>query len=230
MDLFLVLHVGAGALGLFSGYVALYSAKGASLHRKSGRVFVYVMLTMAVSGLLIAALRDKAPAVNVPAALLTAYLVVTSLTTVKPPTRGGKWLHVGGLVLALSLSLINLKLGAEAIADGGTRKGIPAFPFFMFAAAALLGSVGDVRILKSGALRGPYRLARHLWRMCFALFIGALSFFIGQADVIPKPLRILPMLALPVVAVLFTMIYWMWRIRLRRSLRGIVALTSADTV
>jgi uncharacterized membrane protein len=228
MDLFLILHITAGALGLLSGYTALYSAKGASLHRKSGMMFVYVMLPMALSGLLIASLRNTAPAVNIPAALLTAYLVVTSLTTVKPPSRGGRLLHIAGMILALSLGLVNLKLGAEAIAGGGTRQGIPAFPFFMFAAAALFGTVGDARMLKSGALRGPYRLARHLWRMCFALFIAALSFFIGQADVIPKPIRIRPLLALPVLAVLLTMIYWIWRIRFRRSLRGITASASAE--
>ena len=56
-------------------------------------------------------------------------------------------------------------------------------------------------------------LRRHLWRMCFALFIAALSFFIGQARVFPKPVRIFPLLALPVLAVLVTMLYWLWRVR-----------------
>ena len=58
--------------------------------------------------------------------------------------------------------------------------------------------------------------------MSFALFIAALSFFIGQAKVIPEPFRIMPLLALPVLAVLVTMFYWLWRVRFRRSLRGIV--------
>jgi cobalamin synthase len=71
-------------------------------------------------------------------------------------------------------------------------------------------------------MRPTYLVARHLWRMCFALFVAALSFFIGQAKVIPKPIRIYPLLALPVPAVLVTMFYWLWRVRFRRSLRGIV--------
>ena len=29
-----------------------------------------------------------------------------------------------------------------------------------------------------------------------------------------------PLIALPVVAVLVTMLYWLWRVRIRRSLRG----------
>ena len=55
--------------------------------------------------------------------------------------------------------------------------------------------------------------------MCFALFIAALSFFIGQAKVFPQPIRILPLLALPVLAVLVTMFYWLWRVRIRRRAR-----------
>ena len=42
----LFVHIVAGGLGLVSGFVALYAAKGARLHRKSGRVFFYAMLTM----------------------------------------------------------------------------------------------------------------------------------------------------------------------------------------
>ena len=77
-------------------------------------------------------------------------------------------------------------------------------------------------VLASGALTGTRRVARHLWRMSFALFIAAMSFFIGQADVIPEPVRIRPLLAIPVVLVLVTMFYWLWRVRLRRSLRGMI--------
>ena len=82
-----VIHIVAGALGLASGYVAIYSVKGATVHRKSGMVFVYAMLAMCLAGGSIAALRSVAPATNIPAAIITAYLIVTSLTTVRPPCR-----------------------------------------------------------------------------------------------------------------------------------------------
>jgi len=32
-----------------------------------------------------------------------------------------------------------------------------------------------------------------------------------------------------VLAVLVTMFYWLWRVRIRRSLRGIVRIRSAET-
>jgi hypothetical protein len=102
---------------------------------------------------------------------------------------------------------------------------MPAFPFVLFGVVALVAGVGDLRVLRSGPLNGASRLRRHLWRMSFALFIAALSFFIGQAKVIPEPVRIRPLLALPVVALLVTMLYWLWRVRRRGALRSLVALS-----
>lgn len=229
MKLVYVVHILAGSLGLLTGYVALYSAKGAMLHRRSGMLFVYAMLTMCVFGTSIAAIRNVAPDINIPAGLLTAYLVITSLTTVRPLGEGWRWLPVVLTLVALGTGLTDATFAIQAIANGGKRNGIPAFPFIMFGAVGLLGSVGDLRMMRSGALKGASRIARHLWRMSFALFIASLSFFIGQAKVIPEPIRIRPLLALPVLAVLVTMFYWIWRVRFRKSLRGLTVVRTAVT-
>jgi uncharacterized membrane protein len=226
MRMTLVLHIISGGLGLVAGFIALYASKGARLHRKAGMAFVFAMVTAGVAGLSIAAVRDVAPALNIPAAVLTVYLVVTALTTVRAPFAAPREMHAGAMLVALVVGLISLTFGLEAIAAGGKRNGMPAFPFFMFGVVGLLASAGDFRILRLGSLRGAARLVRHLWRMSFALFIAALSFFIGQANVFPKPVRIRGLLALPVLAVLVTMLYWLWRVRLRRSLRGIVVTTA----
>ena len=220
MGVVLVVHVVAGALGLVSGYAALYAAKGAALHRGSGMVFVYAMLTMSAAGLVIAAGRGVAPTINVPAALLTAYLVVTALTTVHPAAAGSRRLDVAAMLVALAVGLTSLIFGLEALAGGGEKNGMPAFPFFLFGVVGLLAGAGDLRMVRSGALRGAPRIARHLWRMSFALFIAALSFFLGQADEFPEALRVPALLALPVLAVLLTMLYWLWRVRSGRSFRG----------
>ena len=225
-----VVHILAGSLGVLFGYVALYATKGGTLHRKSGLLFVYTILMTAVFGMAIAAARDVAPAINIPAGLLTIYLVVTSLATLRPPAGGSRWLALGAMLVALAVGLTSLTFGFEALANGGTRKGMPAFPFFMFGTVGLLATVGDVRMIRSGALRGASRLARHLWRMCFALFIAAISFFIGQSQVFPQPLRNPALLGLPVLAVLVTMVYWLWRVRVRRSLRGIVIVSAPEAV
>jgi hypothetical protein len=227
MRLILLVHILAGALGLITGYVALYSAKGAPLHRKAGLVFVFAMLTMAMGGMVVSIGEGVAPKINVPASLLTAYLVTTALTTVRPlPSGGGRWLDVAGLILAAAVGVFCVSQGVQAVAQGGRQAGL-AFPMFLFALAALPGAAGDLRMIRAGGaktLKGAPRLTRHLWRMTFALFIAALSFFIGQADVFPRAVRIAPLLALPVLAVLVTLLYWLWRVRIRQSLRGFVVL------
>jgi uncharacterized membrane protein len=228
MRLILLVHILAGSVALLTGYVALYAAKGAPLHRKAGLIFVYAMLMMAMGGMVVAVGNNAAPYINVPAALLTSYLVVTSLTTVRPlaSASGARWLDIAGLIVAAALGLYCVTLGAQSLAAGGRRAAL-AFAMFLFATAALPGAYGDLRMIRAGGaktLKGARRLTRHLWRMTFALLITALSFFVGQADVIPRPIRIGPLLAMPVLAVLVTLLYWLWRVRFRQSLRGIVAV------
>lgn len=213
MRITLLIHIIAGGLGLAAGFIALYSAKGAALHRKSGMAFVYTMLVMCTGGLVVAAVQSVAPAINIPAALLTAYLVITALVTVRPPFPGKRWLDTVAMLVALAVGLTSLGFGFEAIAGGGKRNGMPAFPFFLFGVVGVLASALDLRMIRAGGLQGKPRIVRHLWRMCFALFIASMSFFIGQADTFPKALRIPPLPALPVLAVLFTMSYWLWRVR-----------------
>src|SRR5688572_17864421 len=99
MRLILLVHILTGSVALLTGYVALYAAKGAPLHRKAGLAFVYAMLMMTMGGMVVAFGNNAAPHINVPAALLTSYLVVTSLTTVRPlaSVSGARWLDIAGL-------------------------------------------------------------------------------------------------------------------------------------
>ena len=225
MRMTLVVHILAGSFALLTGFIALYSVTGLTLHRKSGMLFVYAMLIMCAGGMVVALGKGGAWSwVNFRAAVLTAYLVITALTTVRPLASGSPWLNVGGMLVALSVGLISLTFGFEAIANGGRRDGVPAFPFFLFGIVGLLACAGDYGVIRSGALTGARRLARHLWRMTFALLIAAMSFFFGQAKVIPKPIRIPALLALPVLAVLVTMLYWLWRVRIRQSFKNVVFL------
>ena len=80
----------------------------------------------------------------------------------------------------------------------------------------ILAATGDVRIMRFGMPRGGPRLARHLWRMCFALFIAAGSFFSIRervARILPEPFTTAPMRALPILLVFGAMFYWLWRVR-----------------
>src|SRR6185295_12461317 len=163
----------------------------------------------------------KGQAVNVMAGLMTAYLAITALTTVRPPAAGSRRWDVGLMLMALVLGLATLATGIAATASvSGTMFGYPPFPFFLFGVLGLSGAVGDFRTIRSGGLRGAPRLSRHLWRMCMALWITTASFFSIRsrvAAIFPALFATPALRALPVLLVLVAMFYWLWRVRFRRT-------------
>jgi len=207
-------HVLGGAIAILSGLAALFASKGRPLHRKSGTVFVYAMLVMSLSGVIIAVGRAGA-AINIPAGLVTAYLIVTALLTVRPASERSRQLERGAMIAAFVLSAGSV-LAAIITASSGQVGFV--FPVLMFALLALFGGLGDRRMLRAGGLRGSERLRRHLWRMCTGLFVAAASFFLGPIRRVPEPLRLAPFRLIPLV-VLLTMAYWLWRYRNTRPSR-----------
>ncbi len=208
-------HVLAAAIGLVSGFIALYAIKGGTLHRKSGTIFAYAMLVMSLSGAVMAVGR-AGTALNIPAALVTAYLVATSLATVRPPSSRSRRLDRTAMAAAFAIGA-----GSLLVAISGGVRAATAFPLVIFGVIALFAGEGDRRMIRAGGLEGTSRLRRHLWRMCTALFIAAASFFLGPMRRIPEPLRI-PALRLIPLVVLMTMVYWLWRYRRKRSSRNVI--------
>jgi hypothetical protein len=161
---------------------------------------------------------------------MSAYFVVTALTTVRAPTPWTRRVNLAALIVALGLILTELTLGVKALASPRrTLDGVPFFMLFFLASITSLAAIGDIRVIWSGALRGGPRLARHLWRMCFALFIAAGSFFSIRARVarvLPEPLTTPTARLLPILFVFVAMFYWLWRVRSRR--RPPLALDSSS--
>jgi uncharacterized membrane protein len=224
----LLIHVIAGGLGLLSGYVALYAAKGAATHRRAGILFVCVMLTMSVTGLLLSAIQGVAPALNIPLAMLTFYLVTTSLVTVRTTPGWSRSWDVAAMLFAVGVGVASLALGVFSIARGGAEAGL-GYPLFLFGPVALAAAEGDRRVLRTGALKGKPRLVRHLWRMCFALFIASIAFYLGPGRV-PAALRSPALLAAGVLTPIAAMAYWRWRLRTKRSFPGLVGVHTREAI
>lgn len=225
MRITLLVHIVAGGIGIVSGYLAVFAAKGGPLHRRAGIVFVSSMTVMAAMGAGMAA--ASAELGNVMAGVLTAYLVVTALTTVRPSSAASRRLETGGMLVALATAVAALTIGVRSLAAEGMS---PNFIFVVFGVVALLSALGDARMLRAGGLRGPRRLARHLWRMCYALFVAAGSFFLGQADEFPERLRVWPVLATLSFLPLLLMVYWLWRVRRRPAFRGAAVVREREPV
>jgi hypothetical protein len=214
------IHVAAGLLALVAGAVALYAPKGRALHRRSGRVFAGAMLLMTTSAVVLAAFLRPNPG-NVIAGTLTCYLVLTGVLAVLRTRRPPRAAVFGLMLVALAVGLAATALGLEARSrPGGAIDGIPAAVFFMFATVGTVAGLLDARLLIAGGLDARPRLARHLWRMGYAMWIATLSFFLGQADVFPQAVRASGVLALPVLLVTATVLYWVVRVALLGRLPG----------
>jgi hypothetical protein len=217
----LLVHIVAGALGIVSGTVALFAAKGANLHRKSGMLFVFSMVAMAITASVVAVSVGR----SVLEGLLPAYFVITGLTTVRPPSAGARRLDIGAMAVALGVGLANLAFGFDLLASGvRVVNGVPVPMIVFLGAVALLSALGDARQIRSGGLRGARRIARHLWRLCFALWIATGSFFLGQADKVPASLRHMALLMPLAMAPLFVMAYWLWHVRFKKTFRDRTAV------
>lgn len=211
----LPIHIIAAVLALAFGYVALFATKGAPLHRKAGRYFVYAMVVMSLSAAFIAAITSAGS--NVIAGLLTFYFVTTGMLTVRRvPTP--RWVHVTGIALALSVGVLAFQVGREMALLGRPE----AAPLFIFGAVALLGAGGDTRVLRRGGIEGRRRIKRHLWRMCFAMWVAAASFFWGPPNRVPELIRYPLLFPIPVLAPFAVMLYWLWRMRGKRTVLGVV--------
>jgi len=229
----LPIHIAAGGLAIVLGAVALLVKKGGTIHRRSGLLFVYAMLVMGASASVLG-LRHGATDGNVMGGLIAVYFVGTALTTVRPPSRWTRRINAAALTFAVGLALVMIAGGVNAVntprlSPGGVPFRTIGVMSFVLATVLLLAAIGDVRIMRFGLPRGGPRLARHLWRMCFALFIAAGSFFSIRkrvATILPEPFTTGPMRALPILLLFGAMFYWLWRVRGRRTLPALVRYDS----
>jgi hypothetical protein len=171
----------------------------------------------------VVAIGRPGAAVNIPAGLVTAYLVATAFATVRPFSPRLRQFERAAMIAAFVFGAAGV-----AIAISGTQ-GIYTAPVFMFGVIALLGANGDRRMLRAGGLQGTRRLRRHLWRMCTGLFVAAASFFLGPPARVPEPLRLPPFRLIPLVTIA-AMLFWLWRVRARRKSHRVVTLGAPEAI
>src|SRR4029077_19344610 len=183
----LVVHICAGTLGLLSGTAAMSFPKGSPRHVMSGRFLGASMLTRGVVAVYLAITRHQPN--NIGGGILTVYLIGTAWLTAR--RRDGErsrfvWILV---LIPLALGIPPRMNGIKVVRSGASSQdGVPVGMSFFMGSVMLLAAAGDVRMLVRGGVFGAKRIARHLWRMCFGLFIAAGSFFLGPSN---RPLRLL---------------------------------------
>lgn len=227
-----IVHILGGTVGLCSGTAALAFRKGSRRHVLAGKIFVASMLTMAVGAVYLAVVKHQPG--NIGGGIITFYLIGTAWLTAKRregETSPMDWI---AMLIPLALGILGWMSGIQVVRSGAmSQDGVPVGMTFFMGSICLLAAAGDIRMLLRGGVSGTMRLARHLWRMCFGLFIAAGSFFMGPSN---RPLRLLTSVGLGqhlspalfsmnlylvlTVAPLVLLIFWLVRVRLTNAYKG----------
>ena len=218
-DALLYLHIGGGGIGILSGAIALLTRKGKRIHRAAGTVFFFSMLiAYAVAGAVAPFLPDG-QRTNTVAAMMALYLLISGWRTARRGEAAPGRVEFAGIFVALSLTAAGAYFIRLAAGDpSGTIDGAPPQAFYIFATAGIFGALGDLHLVLRRGLSGAARIARHLWRMCFSLFITSGSFFLGQQKVMPEWMQGSPVLIVLALAPLGFMLVFLTRTWIGRLL------------
>ena len=236
----LVGHICAGTVGLLSGTAAMSFRKGSPRHILAGRIFVVSMLTMAVAAVYLAIVRHQPN--NIGGGILTFYLIGTAWLTARRKDGETSRFDWAVLLIPLVLGILTWMTGIKIVRSGASSlDGVPVGMTFFMGSVMLLAAAGDLRVLVAGGVTGAKRIARHLWRMCFGLFIAAGSFFLGPSN---RPLRLLSTVGLgqhlseavfnttlySILSILplMMLVFWLVRVRFTNTYKGPVRIASAN--
>jgi hypothetical protein len=239
----LIFHICAGTVGLLSGTAAMIYRKGSRGHVLAGRVFTVSMLCMAVGAVYLAIMRHQPS--NIDGGILTFYLIGTAWLTARRRDGDTSRLDWVVLLIPLAIGVLLWVSGVKVVRSGASSQdGVPVGMSFFMGSVCLLAAAGDVRMLVGGGVFGAKRIARHLWRMCFGLFIAAGSFFLGPSN---RPLRLLSAVGVGkhlsravfstslylvlTLLPLILLVFWLVRVRFTNAYKGKpvqLASTSSD--
>jgi hypothetical protein len=212
------LHIGGGTVGMLSGAAALTFRKGGRLHRAAGAVFFVSMFVTYLIGAGVAPFLEEGQRPNFVAGIMALYLLVTGWRAARQREKKAGIAEAAGLVIALGIAgagAVFMQMGAAS--PTGTIDGSPPQAFILFTVAGALAAAGELNVLLRRGISGVARTARHLWRMCFSLFIASGSFFLGQMQVLPEVLRDSAFPFVAALAPLGLMIFWLIRVRIGRG-------------
>jgi hypothetical protein len=141
------------------------------------------MLMLASSGLYLAILKSQGG--NIIGSIITFFLIATVWPVGRRSCTGR--LDWAALVVGTGGAAAVITLGVQSLHT--PDRNAPAGMAFFFGVLLLLAATGNIRMLIGGGISRRQRITRHLWHMCFGLFIATGSFFLGQQPVFPAFLR-----------------------------------------
>lgn len=209
----LLAHIVGGTLAIVFGFTALAAPKGQPVHRIAGTAFFLTMLLMAVLALYMAIFKSQLG--NILGASGALYLVSTAWVAGKRRDGTVGSFEIGAFIAAALISVGLLALGVVSRSRPELIDGPPMAPF-VFAGLFGLWAAFDLSVVLRRGIAGVQRIARHLWRMTFSLFLAVAFFAIQGVQVLPP---IITQSRVPLFAMLLTLallFFWLARVLLTK--------------
>lgn len=180
LDALVPLHVAGGAVALLTMLVPLSTQKGGALHRRGGRVYSWAMGLVAVTALLVGAVRLSAGE-RVPVTLFLTLLAIQA--------GGSVW---AGLAALRDRGPLDVAVAGTVAACGvaGTIYGVAIrFPLLIgFGALTVFLGVRAVQSARA-TLDKRGRVVAHLGSMIGASIATATAFLVVNAARLPAPIQ-----------------------------------------
>jgi hypothetical protein len=206
------IHVASGVVALASGAVAAAVRKGGSVHARAGTWFFGSMLVLGVTASILEPFRT--PPGSPIGGIMVCYFVATAWMAARRRSGIPGAFEKIACAIVLIVAAAILFAGFRAVVSTSAQSGPPgAGVLFALGGICLLAGLLDLKFIVRGNLSPMQRISRHLWRMCFALFIATGSFFLGQQKVLPQAMRGSPMLFVLAFAPFALMLFWLARVR-----------------
>jgi hypothetical protein len=205
------IHIAGGSAALLLGAVAIAVRKGSGLHARAGQGFAIAMIVLGLTAAILYWMKQESGI----GGLVIGYFLATSWVAARRRDGTTGKFEIFACVTAFLLAAL-MVYGAVA---GTSKTPVGSGPIFAFAGIFVLAGLLDLNVVLRGRITAAQRIARHLWRMCFAFFFATGSFFLGQQDVMPASVRGSPILFLLAFAPFAVMLFWLVRLRFGKALR-----------
>jgi hypothetical protein len=213
MNFVLWIHIAAGLAAIPLGAIAVAARKGGPVHGQAGIGFAVSLLVLGITAALLAPFKSPPDLELTIGGIMVCYFVATAWMAARrrDGTTGTFEIIACAAALGAAPVILWLSLSGSGPMPAGRSPGI------VFAILCLIAGVGDLKAILRKKLSAGQRLARHLWRMCFAFFIATGSFFLGQQDVLPQ-VRGSPWLFVLAFAPIAVMLFWLARLRFAKAI------------
>lgn len=160
--LFLYVHIAAGFTALVIGLLAMIAPKGQNLHNKSGLIYFWAMVLVALTSTIISLRSSPINLFLLVTGIFSFYLVFTGYRSTIIKNRAAPFIDKFVTAIMLCTALVMLSLGAYDYLNGNGR---------LMLILGIFGSIGgvlaiaDILVYRNGLKHPKEWLLRHLGRM-----------------------------------------------------------------